>query len=57
MMNTVAFSSWNGKVVDNRKAPSKKKADEALPLNLGSVTFGALMGWNGMVVDPKRMLP
>ena len=53
-MNTVAFSSWNGKVVDNRKAPSKKKADEALPMNLGSVTFGALMGWNGMVVtDPK----
>lgn len=50
-MNTVAFSSWNGKIVDNRKGPAKK---EALPVELDGRKFSALMGWNGLVVvDPK----
>ena len=53
-MNTVAFSSWNGKVVDNRKAPAKKKTDGALPVNLDGQTFGALMGWNGLVVVDSK---
>lgn len=53
-MNTVAFSSWNGKIVDNRKAPAKKAAGAALPVELDGRKFGALMGWNGLVVvDPK----
>ncbi|MDQ5985252.1 MAG: formate dehydrogenase (NADP+) beta subunit [Syntrophus sp. SKADARSKE-3] len=54
-MNTVAFSSWNGKIIDNRKAPAKKtKTEGALPVELDGRAFGALMGWNGLVVvDPK----
>ena len=53
-MNTVAFSSWNGKIVDNRKAPAKKADKAELPVELDGRTFGALMGWNGLVVvDPK----
>ncbi|MDD5168505.1 MAG: FAD-dependent oxidoreductase [Syntrophales bacterium] len=53
-MNTVAFSSWNGKIVDNRKAPAKKAAGAVLPVELDGRKFSALMGWNGMVVvDPK----
>jgi formate dehydrogenase (NADP+) beta subunit len=53
-MNTVAFSSWNGKIVDNRKSPAKKSAEGAFPVELSGRKFGALMGWNGLVVvDPK----
>jgi len=53
-MNTVAFSSWNGKIVDNRKTPAKKGAETSLPVELNGRKFGALLGWNGMVVvDPK----
>ncbi|HSW39023.1 MAG TPA: FAD-dependent oxidoreductase [Acidobacteriota bacterium] len=56
-MNTVAFSSWNGKILDNRKgagAKAAKTADLKLPAQYGGKKIAALMGWNGMVVtDPK----
>ncbi len=53
-MNTVAFSSWNGKIVDNRKSPAKKGAEGVIPVALDGRKFSALMGWNGLVVvDPK----
>lgn len=51
-MNTVAFSSWNGKIVDNRKGGAKTK--QAPPLNLDGRKYRALMAWNGLVViDPE----
>lgn len=51
-MDRVAFSSWNGKIVDNRKGKASKKADVSFPKPSGK--YKALMGWNGLVVaDPK----
>jgi len=51
-MKTVVFSSWNGKVVDSRKATVRKKAQEELPLvKLEGASYSALMGWNGIVVN------
>ena len=56
-MNTVSFSSWNGKIVDNRKgAPAKaqKPTDMNIPVQLDGKKIKAMMGWNGVVVtDPK----
>jgi formate dehydrogenase beta subunit len=56
-MKTVAFSSWNGKILDNRKgagAGAVKTADLKLPVQTGGKNIAALMGWNGLVVmDPK----
>lgn len=47
-MGTVSFSSWNGKIVDNRKG-KKKSVDVKIP----ALDTTALMGWNGLVVmDP-----
>ena len=58
-MNKVAFSSWNGKIIDNR-APAKgagkghKPEEGAFPAALDGQRYGALMGWNGLVIfDPK----
>ncbi len=56
-MNTVAFSSWNGKVLDNRKghaAKASKTAELKIPVQLGGKKIAALMGWNGMVVINPR---
>ncbi len=56
-MNTVAFSSWNGKIVDNRKgaaAKASKTAELKIPVQLGGKKIAALMGWNGMVVMNPR---
>jgi formate dehydrogenase beta subunit len=56
-MNTVAFSSWNGKIVDNRKgaaAKASKTAELKIPIQLGGKKIAALMGWNGMVVMNPR---
>lgn len=51
-MDRVAFSSWNGKVVDNRKGKASKKTVVNFPKPSGK--YKALMGWNGLVVkDPK----
>ena len=58
-MNTMAFSSWNGKIMDNRTTgkgagKAKKSAEGAFPAQLDGQSFAALMGWNGLViVDPK----
>ncbi|MCX7634394.1 MAG: hypothetical protein N2Z74_01450, partial [Syntrophales bacterium] len=55
-MNTVAFSSWNGKIVDNRKGGAKAK--QASPLKLDGQTYRALMGWNGLIVtEPDSDVP
>ncbi|MCK9276206.1 MAG: FAD-dependent oxidoreductase [Syntrophales bacterium] len=55
-MNKIVFSSWGGKIVDNRKGKSSKTP-------AGTITFPSLqsggelkslMGWNGMVItDPE----
>ncbi len=49
-MNTVSFSSWNGKIVDNRKGPASKPADVKFPETLGGRDVSAVMGWDGIVV-------
>ena len=56
-MNTVSFSSWNGKIVDNRKAGAKAAGID-FPEKLNGSKIKALMGWNGLVVaDPKADIP
>lgn len=56
-MKTVVFSSWNGKIVGNRKGDMAKAAETAelkIPDQLDGRKIAALMGWNGVVVmDPK----
>jgi formate dehydrogenase beta subunit len=59
-MKTVAFSSWNGKIVDNRKGLAAKAAKAGLniPDQIAGKNIAALMGWNGLVVmDPKADIP
>ena len=55
-MNTVAFSSWNGKVVDNRNGKTAKDIAVNLPTPSGEVA--AMMGWSGLVArDSKADIP
>lgn len=57
-MNKVIFSSWAGKVVDNRGLEPDKFADvRNLPLALeyNGRKLGALMSWNGLVVADERV--
>ena len=55
-MNKVAFSSWNGKVVDNRNGKATKDVAVSLPSPGGTVA--TMMGWNGLVVkDAKADIP
>lgn len=49
-MSAVSFSSWNGKIIDNRTGKAAKAADASVPKMLGDKSFTALFGWNGMVV-------
>jgi formate dehydrogenase beta subunit len=49
-MNTVSFSSWNGKIVDNRKGKAVKSVDIKFPAQLSIDNVSAVMGWNGLVV-------
>lgn len=50
-MSTVSFSSWNGRIVDNRKGGAKSASK--LPIALSRGNIRALVGWNGLVViDP-----
>ncbi|HEX7504153.1 MAG TPA: hypothetical protein VF336_02700, partial [Syntrophales bacterium] len=49
-MSAVSFSSWNGKIVDNRTGKAAKSVDAGVPKMLGDKSFTALMGWDGMVV-------
>jgi len=56
-MDRVAFSSWNGKIVDNRKgnvSKTSKSADINFPEMSGGKKAAALMGWNGLVAMDKR---
>jgi len=53
-MKTVSFSSWGGKVIDNRKGRPAKAAKVEAPLTIDGGAVTALMGWNGIVVaDPS----
>ncbi len=53
-MNTVTFSSWNGKILDNRKSAGANAVEPGLPTQVGGKDITAMMGWNGIVVtDPK----
>ncbi|MEQ8163875.1 MAG: NADH-ubiquinone oxidoreductase-F iron-sulfur binding region domain-containing protein, partial [Smithellaceae bacterium] len=53
-MNTVTFSSWNGKILDNRKGAGANAVEPGLPTQVGGKDITAMMGWNGIVVtDPK----
>ncbi len=55
-MNKVAFSSWNGKVVDNRNGKAAKGIAVNLPAPGGEVA--AMMGWGGLVArDSKADIP
>jgi len=55
-MNKVAFSSWNGKVVDNRNGKAAKAIAVSLPAPGGTVT--TMMGWSGLVAtDSKADIP
>ncbi|HRR41566.1 MAG TPA: NADH-ubiquinone oxidoreductase-F iron-sulfur binding region domain-containing protein, partial [Syntrophales bacterium] len=51
-MNTVSFSSWNGKIVDNRngQVPASKLAEVNFPEKLDGQEPAAVMGWDGIVV-------
>ncbi len=52
-MDRVEFSSWNGKVVDNRKGKAKKSSRAAavpFPVPVDGEKAAAVMGWNGLVV-------
>jgi len=51
-MSAVSFSSWNGKIVDNRKGGAKNVAG-SVDVELPVENISALAGWNGLVViDP-----
>lgn len=55
-MNTVSFSSWNGKIVDNRngQASASQLAEVKFPDKIDGRNTSAVMGWNGIVLrDPK----
>lgn len=52
-MNKVSFSSWSGKIVDNRKgkvSKTSKSVDVKFPAQLSVDNTAALMGWDGLVV-------
>jgi formate dehydrogenase beta subunit len=53
-MNTVTFSSWNGKILDNRKGAGANAVEPGIPTLVSGKNVTALMGWNGIVVtDPQ----
>ncbi|MDD5475492.1 MAG: FAD-dependent oxidoreductase [Syntrophales bacterium] len=56
-MKNIAFSSWEGKIIDNRKGSSSKAkavGSQFPRLGKGAVP-SALMGWNGLVMsNPKE---
>ena len=53
-MKNFAFSSWNGKIVDNRKGKSSRAADLNLPVLPAGQKASAMMGWNGLVVQDAK---
>jgi formate dehydrogenase beta subunit len=57
-MNTVAFSSWDGRVADHRKGKPAKAADVKFPEKINGRTFSAVIGWNGIVArDASADIP
>ena len=60
-MDKLEFSSWNGKVVDNRKGKAKKASRAAavpFPAPVRGEKAAAVMGWNGLVVlEPAADVP
>jgi formate dehydrogenase beta subunit len=57
-MNMVSFSSWNGKIIDNRKGAAKGAKAAPVPADLDGSKFKALIGWNGLIVsDPAADVP
>jgi formate dehydrogenase (NADP+) beta subunit len=57
-MSDVLFSSWDGRVLDNRKAAAKKDAGAGVPTKLNGHPVAAIIGWNGLVViDGKADIP
>lgn len=57
-MNMVSFSSWNGKIIDNRKAAKAGAKAAQVPADLDGNKFKALIGWNGLIVnDPAADVP
>ncbi|PLX77953.1 MAG: dihydropyrimidine dehydrogenase subunit A [Desulfuromonas sp.] len=53
-MAEVVFSSWGGKVIDNRKGGESQPAVFKLPDNyLDKGRIGAFMGWDGVIVFDK----
>jgi len=55
-MSAVSFSSWNGKIIDNRTGKAAR-VDAGVPTMLGDKSFTALMGWNGLVVSGAANIP
>jgi formate dehydrogenase beta subunit len=53
-MNNIAFSSWNGKVIDNRKGKASKATDIKIPAFPKGEKISAMMGWNGLVVKDGK---
>jgi formate dehydrogenase beta subunit len=50
----VVFSSWGGKVIDNRQGGEPEAAAFKLPGNyLDEGNIGAFMGWDGVIVLDK----
>ncbi len=57
-MSKIVFSSWAGKVVDNRGLTTKKYASAEnveFPLQYNGREIKALMSWNGMLVTADRV--
>lgn len=57
-MSKVIFSSWSGKVVDNRGLETEKYAgveNLELPLQYNGHQVRAFMSWNGLVVADERV--
>jgi formate dehydrogenase beta subunit len=53
-MNNVAFSSWNGRIIDNRKGKSPRSAEINIPALPKGEMLSALMGWNGLVIKDGK---
>jgi len=57
-MNTVSFSSWDGRIADYRKGKPSKAVDVKFPEKLDGRRFTAVMGWSGIVTrDPGADIP
>ena len=49
-MDTICFSSWNGRTIDNRKGKKAPGKLQGVAAALNGSPYRALMGWNGLVV-------